>query len=76
MNPSDLRQASEAMATALSMPGDEQHDRMMSMRSVVSDLNVYRWAGRMLIDAAQLRRSDRLAGRLSRGVESRVVRLA
>ncbi len=76
VNPYDLRQASEAMATALSMPGDEQHDRMMSMRSVVSDLNVYRWAGRMLIDAAQLRRSDRLAGRLSRGVESRVVRLA
>jgi trehalose 6-phosphate synthase len=76
VNPYDLRQASDAMAAALTMPLDEQQERMMSMRSIVADLNVYRWAGRMLIDAAQLRRSERLAGRLSRGTESRVVRLA
>jgi trehalose 6-phosphate synthase len=76
VNPYDLHQASDAMAAALTMPLDEQQERMMSMRSIVADLNVYRWAGRMLIDAAQLRRSERLAGRLSRGTESRVVRLA
>jgi trehalose 6-phosphate synthase len=76
VNPYDMRQASDAMAAALRMPGDEQHDRMMSLRSVVSDLNVYRWAGRMLIDAAQLRRAERLAGRLSQGTDSRIVRLA
>jgi trehalose 6-phosphate synthase len=76
VNPYDLRQASDALATALRMPVEEQHDRMLSMRSIVADLNVYRWAGRMLIDAAQLRRSERLAGRLSREHVSRVVKLA
>jgi trehalose 6-phosphate synthase len=76
VNPYDLHQASDALATALHMPRDEQEERMRSMRGVVADLNVYRWAGRMLIDAAQLRRSERLAGRLSRGADSRIVRLA
>jgi trehalose 6-phosphate synthase len=38
---------------------------MHSMRSLVSELNVYRWAGRMLVDAAQLRHHERLTGRLS-----------
>ncbi len=35
------------------------------MRAVVSELNVYRWAGRMLVDAASLRRKERLSGRLT-----------
>ena len=38
---------------------------MQSMRRLVSEFNVYRWAGRMLIDAAELRRRERLSGRLS-----------
>lgn len=76
VNPYDLHQASEAMATALRMSPEEQEERMRSMRGVVSDLNVYRWAGRMLIDAAQLRRSERLAGRLSRSSEPPAVRFA
>jgi len=29
------------------------------------DLNVYRWAGRMLVDAARLRNRDRLTDRLT-----------
>jgi trehalose 6-phosphate synthase len=47
------------------MPKDEQRDRMRSMRSLVAEFNVYRWAGRMLVDAARLRRRERLTGRLS-----------
>jgi len=35
------------------------------MRALVGDFNVYRWAGRMLLDATRLRRSDRLASRLA-----------
>lgn len=46
------------------MSADEQRDRMRSMRALVSEFNVYRWAGRMLVDAARLRSRDRLAGRL------------
>jgi trehalose 6-phosphate synthase len=45
-------------------PG-EQQERMRSMRRMVSEFNVYRWAGRMLIDAAEVRRRDRMAGRLA-----------
>jgi trehalose 6-phosphate synthase len=36
---------------------------MRSMRRLVSEFNVYRWAGRMLVDAAELRRKERLLGR-------------
>ncbi len=63
VNPYDLRQASEALAAALKMSADEQRERMRSMRRLVSEFNVYRWAGRMLVDAAELRRKDRLTGR-------------
>ncbi len=66
VNPYDLRQASEALATALRMPEDQQRERMQSMRKLVSEFNVYRWAGRMLVDAAELRRRERMTGRLSR----------
>ena len=68
VNPYDLRQASDALALALRMPAEEQAERMRSMRRLVSELNVYRWAGRMLIDAAEVRRRDRLTGRLSHDV--------
>ncbi len=63
VNPYDLVQASDALATALRMPTDEQRERMRSMRRLVSEFNVYRWAGRMLIDAAELRRKERMVGR-------------
>ena len=60
------RQASDALATALRMPPAEQRTRMESMRKLVSEFNVYRWAGRMLVDAAEVRRRERLSGLLSR----------
>lgn len=65
VNPYDLEAASEAMAFALEMPEEEQRDRMRSMRSLVMQFNVYRWAGRMLVDAARLRNQERVSGRLS-----------
>ncbi len=63
VNPYDLHEASDALAVALRMPQDEQQDRMRSMRRIVAEFNVYRWAGRMLVDAAELRRKERLSGR-------------
>ncbi|MFT3708443.1 MAG: trehalose-6-phosphate synthase [Archangium sp.] len=63
VNPYDLEQSAEAMAVALSMPLEEQRERMRSMRRLVSEFNVYRWAGRMLVDAAELRRRERISGR-------------
>ncbi len=64
VNPYDLEASSEALATALTMSVDEQRDRMSSMRSVLARFNVYRWAGKMLVDAASVRNRDRVAGRL------------
>jgi trehalose 6-phosphate synthase len=65
VNPYDAGEAADAMSAALKMPADEQRERMRSMRRIVSEFNVYRWAGRMLIDASELRRRERMTGRLS-----------
>jgi trehalose 6-phosphate synthase len=47
------------------MPVEEQRERMRLMREMVRDNNVYRWAGRMLLDAARLRKHSRIdAGNL------------
>jgi trehalose 6-phosphate synthase len=65
VNPYDQEECCEALATALTMPEDEQRDRMRSMRSILVQFNVYRWAGKMLVDAARLRNQERVAGRIA-----------
>ena len=65
VNPYDLEGSCEALAAALTMPADEQQDRMRSMRSVLVQFNVYRWAGKMLVDASRLRNQERVTGRLA-----------
>jgi trehalose 6-phosphate synthase len=35
------------------------------MRSVLVQFNVYRWAGKMLVDASRLRNQERVTGRLA-----------
>ena len=42
------------------MPKVEQRARMQSMRGLIQEFNVYRWAGRMLIDAARMRQKERV----------------
>ncbi|MBN8732618.1 MAG: trehalose-6-phosphate synthase [Acidobacteria bacterium] len=65
VNPYNLEAAAGALAEALRMPPGEQADRMLAMRSVLAQFNVYRWAGTMLADAARLRSQERLSSRLS-----------
>jgi trehalose-6-phosphate synthase len=60
INPYHIEQGAEALRRALTMPVDEQRERMRSMRRRVRDFNVYRWAGRMLQDAARLRQRERV----------------
>lgn len=60
VNPFDAREMSNALSTALCMSPDEQRERMRLMRQQVREQNVYRWAGRMLIDAARIRQSHRI----------------
>jgi len=64
VNPYNLDEAASALAVALEMPPEEQRVRMQSMRAFVAEFNVYRWAGRMLVEAARLRDRERLTGRL------------
>jgi trehalose 6-phosphate synthase len=64
VNPYDIDQCADALNSALEMSEREQRDRMVSMRNLVKEFNVYRWAGRMLIDAAQNRRHNRFKDRI------------
>jgi trehalose 6-phosphate synthase len=60
VNPYNLDEAAEALKAALAMSPEEQAARMRAMRSYLAEFNVYGWAGKMLIDAARLRRRERL----------------
>lgn len=60
VNPYNIDQCAAAMHLALTMPPAEQRARMRSMRDMVQEFNVYRWAGRMLMDAARMRQRARL----------------
>ncbi|MBK9114791.1 MAG: trehalose-6-phosphate synthase [Betaproteobacteria bacterium] len=64
VNPYDADQCAEALHVALTMPADEQRDRMRLMRNLVREFNVYRWAGRMLLDAAAMRQRKRFRDRI------------
>jgi trehalose-6-phosphate synthase len=63
VNPYDIEQSAAAMHLALTMSPEEQRARMRSMRTLVQEFNVYRWAGRMLLDAARMRHRKRVLSR-------------
>jgi trehalose 6-phosphate synthase len=69
VNPYDVEGVADALEAALAMPEAEQRERIRAMRLQVSEHNVYRWAGRMLLGATRLRRRERLQGRLSAAAE-------
>lgn len=69
VNPYNIDQCAAALHIALEMPKSEQRDRMRSMRGLIQEFNVYRWAGRMLLDAARLRQHTRLFSHLSESRE-------
>ncbi len=58
INPYDIDQFAAALHLALTMPKGEQRARMQSMCGLIQEFNVYRWAGRMLMDAARLRQKE------------------
>jgi trehalose 6-phosphate synthase len=63
VNPYDADQCAAALDAALTMPIRLQRARMRLMRGLIHEFNVYRWAGRMLLDAATVRRRGRFVGR-------------
>lgn len=66
VNPFDVGETAAAMFSALGMRRDERRVRMKAMRRTVKENNVYRWAGRMLMDAAQVRQRQSLQRRSGR----------
>ncbi|MEC5217503.1 trehalose-6-phosphate synthase [Actimicrobium sp. GrIS 1.19] len=64
INPYHIEEGANALLRALTMPENEQRERMRSMRSLVRNFNVYRWAGHMLRDAARLRQRERVMSKI------------
>jgi trehalose 6-phosphate synthase/phosphatase len=60
INPFDVTETANAMAIAMRMGREERRNRMSLMRRTVKENNVYRWAGRMLMDAARIRQRQSL----------------
>jgi trehalose 6-phosphate synthase len=60
INPFDVNETADAMEIAMRMGREERRDRMSLMRRTVKENNVYRWAGRMLMDASRIRQRQNL----------------
>ncbi|MGE4243228.1 alpha,alpha-trehalose-phosphate synthase (UDP-forming) [Ramlibacter sp.] len=67
VNPYHVEETADALYQAITMSAAEQRERMASLRSTVREFNVYRWAGRMLTDAARWRLRQRVNERVQRG---------
>jgi trehalose 6-phosphate synthase len=60
INPYDSYGTAEIFQLALTMPEEQQRERMQLMRAQVREKNVYRWAAQMLVDASRLRNHQRI----------------
>jgi trehalose 6-phosphate synthase len=54
INPYDVDGFAEALRAALTMPPEEQGQRMRRLRAEINDNNIYRWAGMLLSEASKL----------------------
>jgi trehalose 6-phosphate synthase len=50
----------EALHQGLTMAPDQRRERMRLMRDMVAEHNIHFWAGRMLMDAARLRKRQNI----------------
>lgn len=63
VNPFSVEEIAAAMHAAIGMPAEERRRRMSRMRRVVSEHNVYRWAGKILSELASMYERQAGAGR-------------
>lgn len=59
VNPHDQRSFIDAYLAAVSMDEDMQEQQMKSMREHLKNNNIYRWAGKLLQDAAVLQKQNK-----------------
>lgn len=57
VNPYSIEEFADAIRLALEMPPEEQKKRMDSMRKVVSENNVYRWAANIITELTALKKN-------------------
>lgn len=56
INPYSVEEFADAIKTALDMPQDERKKRMESMRKVVLENNIYKWAGSIVTELTALKK--------------------
>jgi len=54
VNPYATYDLAETIKEAIEMPKDKQRERMIKLRSVVQDNNIYRWAGEIISELVRL----------------------
>jgi len=57
INPYSIEEFSDAIKTAIEMPKEEKKKRMENMRKIVSENNVYRWAGNIITELTALKKA-------------------
>ncbi|MEW6680096.1 MAG: trehalose-6-phosphate synthase [bacterium] len=57
INPYAIEEFAEAIKLTLEMPIDEKKRRMENMRKIISENNVYRWAGNIITELAALKKA-------------------
>jgi alpha,alpha-trehalose-phosphate synthase [UDP-forming] len=55
VNPYDIDETADAIRRALAMDPDERKLRMQRMRKVISEHNIYRWAGNLIAELCDVR---------------------
>lgn len=56
VNPYSIEEFADSIKLALQMPADERMKRMEKMRRVISESNVYRWAGNIITELTALKK--------------------
>lgn len=59
VNPYATEEFADAILDAVEMPAEERRDRMVRMRDVVEENNIYMWAARLFVDMMQGARRSR-----------------
>ena len=58
INPYSIEEFADAIKNAVEMPLDEKRKRMGNMRQIITENNVYKWAGNIVADMASLKRES------------------
>ena len=57
INPYSIEEFSDAIKSAIEMPREDKRKRMANMRKIISENNIYRWAGDIVTELTGLKKS-------------------